>query len=107
MFSLRKGSQEKMYLLASGEVEVLYNIGDEGPTQVDLVSGGEVIGCSALVPPYTYTATTRCLTEAEVLELDAVALQQLMKEDCSLGFALQQQVMRVLMDRIINFRLGG
>jgi CRP-like cAMP-binding protein len=95
-----------LYLLASGEVEVMYNIGEEGLTRVDLVSGEEVIGCSALVPPFTYTSTTRCLMEIEVLKLDAKALRKLMQEDCSLGFSIQQRIMMFLMDRIVDFRLG-
>jgi len=98
---------EHIYLLAKGDVEVLYKIGDEGPVRVDIVSGEEVVGCAALVPPYVNTATVRSLSEIEVLELDANDLRKLMKEDCSLGFSIQQQIMRMLLDRITNFRLEG
>jgi CRP/FNR family transcriptional regulator, cyclic AMP receptor protein len=96
---------ENLYLLANGKVEVLYNIGNEGPVRVDTVSGEEVVGCAALVPPYVNTATVRSISEIEVLELDAVALRKLMQEDFALGFSIQQQIMRMLLDRIINFRL--
>ncbi|MFZ2097775.1 MAG: cyclic nucleotide-binding domain-containing protein [Anaerolineales bacterium] len=98
---------ENIYLLIKGEVEVLYKIGDEGPVRVDIVSDEEVVGCAALVPPYVCTATVRSMTEIEVLELDAVALQKLMQEDCALGFSIQQQIMRMLLDRIMNYRLGS
>jgi CRP-like cAMP-binding protein len=63
------------------------------------------MGCSVLVSPFTYTATTRCLSEVEVLELDAVAFRKLMREDCSLGFAIQQYILRILIDRIVGYRL--
>jgi CRP/FNR family cyclic AMP-dependent transcriptional regulator len=96
---------DHLYLLASGKVEVLYDISEEEPTQVDLVSGEEVIGCSVLVPPFTYTASARCLSEVEVLELDAEALRKLMREDCPLGFSIQQYILRTLIDRIVDFRL--
>jgi len=75
--------------------------------RVDIVSGEEVVGCAALVPPYVNTATVRSLSEIEVLALDANDLRKLMKEDCSLGFSIQQQIMRMLLDRITNFRLEG
>ena len=96
---------DNLYLLSSGKVEVLYSISEEGSTRVDLISGEEVMGCSVLVPPFTYTATTRCLSEVEVLELDAEALRKLMREDCPLGFSIQQYILRTLIDRIVGYRL--
>jgi CRP-like cAMP-binding protein len=98
---------EKVYLLVKGEVEVLYNIGEEGPARVDTALGEEIVGCVALVPPYENTSTVRSITEAEVLEIDAVALKKIMKEDCILGFSIQQHIMMMLMDRIMKFRLGN
>ena len=94
-----------LYLLAEGEVEVLYSISESGPTRVDQVAAEEIVGCSALVPPYVYTSTTRSLTEIEVLMIDVRALRDLMREDCPLGFSIQQHFMRVLMDRVMNLRL--
>jgi CRP-like cAMP-binding protein len=95
-----------LYLITEGEIEVFYNIGEGGPIQVDQVLAEEFVGCSALVPPYTYTATTQSQTGVEVLKINAKALRKLIKENWQLGFAIQQQIMRMLMDRIIWFRLG-
>jgi len=67
----------------------------------------EEIGCSALVSPYKYTSTTRSLTKIDVLAIEAIALRELMHEDCPLGFSVQQHIIRFLMDQIINFRLGA
>ena len=96
-----------LYLLAKGEIEVLYNIGDSGPTRVDQMSAGEIVGCAALILPYQYTSTTISLTEIEVLIIDIKALHRLMAEDCPLGFTIQQHVIALLMDRITNFRLSA
>jgi len=96
----------QIFLLSAGEVEVLYSIGEEGPSRVDKVQSGEIIGCSALIEPYIYTSTTRSLTEVEVMVIEAVALRQLMVEDCSLGFSIQKDLIRMLLDRIIDLRLG-
>ena len=96
---------ENINLLIKGEVEILYKIGEDGPQRVDTVLGEEVVDCAALVPPYLYASTVRSIAEIEVLELDAIALRKLMKKDCALGFLVQQQIMRMLLDRIVNLRL--
>jgi CRP-like cAMP-binding protein len=96
---------KRLFFLVKGDVEVLYHISEDGPVHVDTLTGEEVAGCSALIEPYVYTATERSLTEVEVLEIDAEALRNMMREDCSLGFAIQQRVIALLMDRITDFRL--
>ena len=94
-----------LYLLTKGEIEVFYNIGEGGPALVDQIDTEEFFGCSVLIPPFTYTATTRSLTEIEVMKIDAKVLRNLMKENCQLGFAIQQQIIQMLLDRIVWFRL--
>lgn len=96
---------DRLFILVEGNVEVLYNIGESGEVCVDRLWGEEIAGCSALIEPYTYTATERSLTNVEVLEIDAVALRELMQKDHHLGFLLQQHVIRVLMKRILDLRL--
>lgn len=99
------GPGDHLYLLSKGEVEIFYHIGEANLVKVDLLSGDEVIGCSALVPPFTYTDTASCRTEVEVLDLDAERIRSLMKENCAVGFAIQQQIIRTLLDRITDLRL--
>jgi CRP/FNR family cyclic AMP-dependent transcriptional regulator len=96
---------ECLFFLVKGDVEVLYNIGEAGQVRVDKISGEEIVGCSALVEPYTYTATERSLTEVEVLEVDAISLRELMQNDCRLGFSIKQHIIRILMDRVLDLRL--
>jgi CRP-like cAMP-binding protein len=98
---------EYLYLLVDGEVEVLYSIGEHGPARVDKMGAGEIVGCSAVVSPYKHTSTTRSLTKIDVLIVDAKALRELMYEDCSLGFSIQQHIIKLLLDQIISFRLGA
>ena len=97
--------REHLFFLVKGDVEVFYRIGEAGQVHVDTISGEEAVGCSSLVEPFTYTATERSLTEVEVLQVDAISLRDLMQKDCHLGFSLQQQIIKVLMERILNFRL--
>jgi CRP/FNR family transcriptional regulator len=96
---------ESVFFLREGEVEVIFNIEESGQVQVDTVSGQEVIGCSALIKPYLYTATERSITQVEVLEVNAKAMRELMQSDCQLGFMLQSQIIKILMERILTLRL--
>ncbi len=95
-----------VFFLVKGEVEVLYNIGEEDKARVDSLSNEEIFGCSALAEPYTYSATVRCLKEVEVLVLDAVSLRDLMEKDCCLGLKIQQYIISSLTGHIIDLRLG-
>jgi CRP/FNR family cyclic AMP-dependent transcriptional regulator len=94
-----------IFLIGEGQVEVLYYIG-EGFLQVDRAGAGEIVGCSALVDPYTYTSTTRCCTDIKVMTMEAEALLKLMKDDCPLGFSILKDIIQMLLDRIIDLRLG-
>jgi CRP-like cAMP-binding protein len=95
----------KMYVLVEGEVEVFFAIGEEGLTCVGRIGPGEIFGCSALVPPFIFTATARAKTRIEVLELDAVALRELFENDPRLAVSIQQHVIQGLLARIVDLRL--
>lgn len=96
----------RLFLLAKGNVEVFFRIGEEGPSRVDRVGPGEIIGCSLLIEPYAYTATCRTISEVEALVMDAEALRARMQEDCPLGLALQREIIRTLVHRTIDLRIG-
>lgn len=92
-----------LYLLIEGDIEVLYET-PEGMDRVDTVSSEEVIGCSAMVPPYVYTATERALTDVEVLEIKISELRELIEIDPQMGIKIQEHIMKILNDRILELR---
>lgn len=96
----------ELYMLAAGQVEVLYSVGETGSTRVDTVGESEVLGCSSLIEPYLYSATAHCVSDVDVLVLDASELRKLMVKDCPVGYAIQNQIIRTLLDRIVDLRLG-
>lgn len=96
-----------LYLLAKGEVEVLFAIGEESLVAVDRLDAGKAIGCDVLVPPFTYRFTAKSLDEVEVLIIDAVKFRTLMQEDCKLGLSVQQHIIQILLDQIVDFQLGS
>ena len=95
----------KIFLLVKGEVELLFAIGEEGPSRVGLATAGEIIGCPGLIPPYTNTATARSLTQIEVLAIDTAGLRELFKQDCPLAVSIQQHIIQSLLDCIVDLRL--
>jgi CRP-like cAMP-binding protein len=93
-----------LYLLIKGDVEVLYKTDATGLNRVDTISSEEVVGCSAMVPPFTYTATEKCLNEVEVLEIKTEELRNLIDDDPQMGLNLQQYIIKTLNDRILELR---
>jgi len=56
-----------LYFLSNGKIEILYDIDEEEQTHVEVISGEEVVGCSALIEPYIYSATMSSSSEIEAL----------------------------------------
>jgi len=103
---LKEGEEGKrLFLLVDGEVEALFTLVDECQTRVETIADEEILGCSALVKPYKYSATERCLTEVQVLEVDVASLRELMQKDCQIGLKIQQHIIEGLMGRILELRL--
>lgn len=95
---------DMIYLLIDGEIEVFFEHTATGVLRVDTVSSEEVIGCAAFVPPYIYTATEKCLTDVEVLEIDTDELRNLIKKDPDLGLQIQEHIIKTLNERILVLR---
>ncbi len=95
---------EILYLLIEGDIDVFYRNPETGLEKVDTVSSEEVIGCSAMVPPYIYTATEKSLSDVEVLEIKIAALRELIKKDPKIGLKIQEHIIKTLNDRILALR---
>jgi len=95
---------KRLYFLLKGKVEILFNTGKPTLTQIDLKEGEHIMGCSAMMEPYMYTATNRSLTEVEVLEINISQLQELMKKDCQIGLAIQSQLIKFMKEYILRLR---
>jgi CRP/FNR family transcriptional regulator len=95
---------EILYLLIDGDVDVFYRNPVTGLEKVDTVSSEEVIGCSAMVPPYVYTATEKTRSDVEVLEIKADALRDIIQKDPDIGLKIQEHIIKILNDRILALR---
>jgi CRP-like cAMP-binding protein len=99
-------SAQEFFVLVEGEVEEAFSAGEAVLTLIHPTGPGEIIGCPALLAPFTHRCTVRSLTRLEVLAIDAVGLRTLFDQDCQLAASIQQQVIRALLDRIGKLRLA-
>ena len=93
-----------LYLLIDGDVEVFFQSPITGELKVDSMCSEEVLGCAALAPPYRYTATQKCLSDVEVLEIQMDELRDLIEQDPDIGLKLQQYIIKILTNRILTIR---
>lgn len=75
------------------------------PTAVDVISKGESFGWSALVEPYVYTLSARCMTNCTVLAIKGDMLRKVMADDPVLGFELMKRLARLISLRLTHTRL--
>lgn len=98
-------------LLRSGSIELHYIVVDERGMEapqdylVGLINPGEIFGVSALIEPYTYTATAVAGETSLVLELKAAELRALAEADSVLGARLQQRIAVVTLQRLQDARV--
>lgn len=97
----------KLFLIVKGQAEAIFNIGEDGQVRVETLSDDEIAGCSALIAPNKYSATERCLTDIEVLEIDIESMQKLIHENCQLGIRLYENIIKFLTKRIFELRMAA
>jgi CRP/FNR family transcriptional regulator, cyclic AMP receptor protein len=100
-------SANEIFILVEGEVEESFTVDEANLSLLRPVEVGEIIGCPALVPPYTHNCTARSLSEIEVLAIDVVGLRDLFAWDCQIARLIQQHVIEALLERIGKMRVAG
>ena len=98
---------EEIFVLVEGKVEESFTVDEAKLCLLRPVGVGEIIGCPAMVPPYTQRCTVRSLTQIEVLAIDSVGLRNLFTQDCQLAVSIQQHMIEALLARIEKMRLVG
>lgn len=93
---------QSLYLLVDGGVDLYYAASGNKNDQflVGEISPGEPFGVSALIEPYTLTATARAAKPSRVLKIDAAAVRALCEVDNRMGYALMRQAAKVTQERL-------
>ena len=90
-------------LLIEGDIDLVYSGGGEGAISNALVGSiapGEIYGVSALIEPYCYTATLKATMPTRVLEIDGLALRDLIEKDPTLGYVIMCNIAKAVLERL-------
>jgi CRP/FNR family cyclic AMP-dependent transcriptional regulator len=95
----------RFYVLKQGSVELLTRVDDffELPITV-LRTPGDCFGSSALITPYTYSLSARCLAECTFFAVKLTDLQQLIAQDYELGYRIMTNLANHLLNRLRETR---
>ena len=93
----------KLMLLLEGDVDLIFSGGGEGAVVNALVGSiapGEVMGVSSLIEPFTYISSVKATVPVKLIEIDGVALRDLMARDTKLGYALMCNTASAVLERL-------
>jgi CRP-like cAMP-binding protein len=101
-----EGSQaDRLYFLENGAIDLLTTIESdvELPT-ARLKTAGDCFGTGALVEPFTYSLSARCVETASLLTIDRGDLTQLMEKDSDLDKVVMGNLAKHYLDRLREAR---
>ncbi len=94
-----------LLIVKSGQVDVVYRLGDGREVTAESAIAGEVLGWSSLLEPYLLTASLVGSKEGELIALDGAKLRELCEMDTWLGYQLMIEIARALRDRLTGLRV--
>jgi len=99
-----------LYVLADGRValEIDIRVVPNRPavlTTVDLVGPGDCFGWSALVEPYLYTASARCMNASTGVAIGGDALREIMEDNPALGCEVMGRLAQIVSQRLAHTRM--
>ncbi len=94
-----------LYLVRRGLVAIEVHGVDSGTMVMETVGPGHVVGWSWMVPPYRWSFDARALEPVGAVAIDAACLRARAEADPAFGYALMQQVSRLLLERLQATRL--
>ena len=94
-----------LMIVKSGQVDIVYHIGDGREVTAESAVTGDVIGWSALLEPFLLTASGVGSKEGELIAMDGAKLRELCEADTWLGYQLMTEIARGLRDRLTGLRV--
>jgi CRP-like cAMP-binding protein len=91
---------ELVYVIEEGLVGIILEVGPLAQRQVQAAAHFESLGWSAMMPPYTRTATAKTLEQTKVVVFDGRELTAFCITHCEIGFKIMQGVAHVIAERL-------
>jgi CRP-like cAMP-binding protein len=102
---------DALCLLVEGSLDLYYVVADREDPELrkefflSEFSAGDVLGISALIEPYIYTASIRASTASRVVKMDGTGLRALCEVDAKLSAGLMKATAKVAMERLHDTRV--
>lgn len=95
-----------LYVLKQGKVSIDIQVAAEKHLSVLTISdSGAPFGWSALVEPFRFTASARCVEDSTVFSIDATALMSIIEKNYRMGFLIMGRLAKLISGRVKNTRL--
>ena len=97
----------ELHLCRSGRVDIIVRLQVPWGIEVTVhtVNGGEILGWSALVEPYIYTASAKCAERTTDICINASDLMNFLKRKPHIGYQVMTDLSAVVSSRLIETRL--
>jgi len=92
--------QEKVYLIEDGLVGIYLELGPMNQRQLQSASNFEVVGWSALLPPYRSSATVNAIETTKVLALNGEELLNLCDKYPEIGYKVNRGLASLIAVRL-------
>jgi CRP-like cAMP-binding protein len=91
---------ENLYLIRRGTVLIEQRLSDKMTVTAGTITLGESFGFSALFEEGTYSTNAVCADQCDLIEINGLALMDLMKKNHSIGFFVMKNIAIVFGNRI-------
>jgi len=91
---------EEIHVIEEGLMGIILEVGPLAQRQVQAAANFESFGWSAMIPPYTRTATVKALEKTKVVVFNGRELTAFCTASCDVGFKIMQAVARVISERL-------
>lgn len=98
---LREGSETDPFaIVLEGRVALRLLVPERGSVTILTVEAGDLLGWSALVPPYRATSTAITIEPTRLLAFEAAALRRALQEDPALAATVYPRVLEAVARRL-------
>ena len=92
-------------LIKSGEVNIVYLLGDNRTVVADTLIKGDAFGWSALAEPHQMTASCVANKNGEYIAIEAYGLRQICNANPTCGYSIALELIKLLRDRLSALRV--
>ena len=96
---------DTLSLIMEGEVDIQYTLKSGEVRTVDTLVAGDLLGWSAMIEPCKRSAIATARKDTRLIRIAAQQLRELCDRDCSLGYRLLGQLVKLLADQLEGARV--